>query len=58
MIEIKVCVEGRSYTQDIVFIANDYEEVAEIVIMLKKYGKNVSKIEIVDSVVSETEEEE
>ena len=58
MIEIKVYEKGRNYSHDVVFMANDYDEVAEVVRMLKKYGKNIGKIEIIDSNESETEEEE
>lgn len=58
MIEIKVYEKDRNYSHDVVFVVNDYDEVAEIVRMLKKYGKNIGKIEIIDSNESETEEEE
>lgn len=58
MIEIKVYEKDRNYSHDVVFVANDYDEVAEVVRMLKKYGKDIGKIEIIDSNESETKEEE
>ena len=53
MLIIKVCTEGRTYTQDITFKAETYEDAKAITEVLWRYGDNVSKIEI-----TETKEEQ
>ena len=49
MIRMKVYEKSKSWSSDIVFNAPTYADACVIASVLKKYGSNIGKIEMIDT---------